>query len=168
MIWSPIVTFEPVSLAQANEFLVLWGHKMGACNRGNARGWSHALFFREEPVGVCVTATLIRERVGGGAHHLTRASCIELARLCAARPGICRVVLRLWREFVFPDLGYQYAMSYQDAALHSGNIYRFDGWQRVAYSRKGGVDTRTGRQPRDKWIWQWPPLHETQTDTGAH
>ena len=100
------------------------------------------------------TAHLICKCVGGGMRHLTRENTIELARLCAVRPGLCRVALRLWREGVFPLLGYQTAISYQDADLHNGNTYRFDGWQRIAYSRSG-TDTRSGRKGRNKWIWLW-------------
>lgn len=140
----PMVAFNPISLDEANRLLTQWGHKMGPCVRGNARGWSHALIHEGKPVAVTVTATLIRERVGGGAVHLTRKSSIELARLCAERSGLCRVALRIWREFVFPALGYQFAVSYQDADLHDGNTYRFDGWQRVARSRSG-PDSRSGR-----------------------
>ena len=150
----PAVTFGPISLEEANRLLVLWGHKMGACQRGNARGWSHALLHEGEPVAVTITASLIRQSVGG-ARHLTRGNTIELARLCAARPGLCRVALRLWREFVFPSLGYEWAMSYQDAALHSGNLYRFDGWTCLPKTSRSGRDSRSGRCGRRKRIWLW-------------
>jgi hypothetical protein len=55
-----------------------------------------------------------------------------------------------------PGLPFRVAISYQDAALHSGNLYRFDGWQRRAFSHSG-TDTRSGRPGRDKWIWVYPP-----------
>jgi len=55
---------------------------------------------------------------------------------------------------VFPALGYPFAISYQDADLHNGNTYRFDGWKRIGRS-KSGVDTRSGRKGRDKIIWLW-------------
>ena len=150
-----MVSFEPVQLAEANAMLVAWDHKMGACMRGKALGWSHALIHEGKPVAVTITANLIRECVGG-APYLTRENTIELARLCAVRGGLCRVVLRLWREFIFPALPYQFAISYQDANLHNGNTYRFDGWERVSRSRSG-PDTRSGRIGRDKWVWLWPP-----------
>lgn len=105
-------------------------------------------------VAVATSSSLIRECVGGGLKHLTRQNTIELSRLCAARSGLCRVMIRLWREFVFPQLGYEYAISYQDADLHTGNTYRFDGWKREARSRSG-TDSRSGRKGRDKWIWVW-------------
>lgn len=90
----------------------------------------------------------------GGLHHLTRENTCELSRLCAERPHLCRVALRLWREFVFPQLGYRYVISYQDADMHSGNTYRFDGWKRAGFS-SSGTDTRSGRRGRRKWIWVW-------------
>lgn len=150
---NPIVTFETITLEKANECLSMWGHAMGPCKRGNAKGWSHALMHNGRPVAVTVTATLIRECVGGGNKHLTRANAIELARLCAERPGLCRVALRLWREFVFPLLPYEYAISYQDADLHNGNTYRFDGWKRIGSMARSGFDSRSGRQGRNKWVW---------------
>lgn len=95
-------------------------------------------------------------RRGGGLGHLNRSNCLELSRLCADRPRICRVALRLWDEFVFPGLGVPIVISYQDADLHSGATYRFDGWERVGFARAGGDDSRSGRKARNKHIWAWP------------
>lgn len=150
----PLASFEEIDIASANKLLVEWGHKMGALERGNEAGKHFALFHHEKPVAIAMTSTLIRECVGGGLKHLTRENCCELSRLCAARPGLCRVALSLWREFVFPQLGYEYAISYQDADLHNGNTYRFDGWKREAFS-SSGTDSRSGRKGRRKWIWVW-------------
>lgn len=154
-LFRPTATFENCDLDFANVLLVRWGHKMGELRRGNQGARCHALYQGDIPVGIVTASTLICPNVGGCV-GLTRANTIELSRLCAVRPGICRVVLRLWREFVFPALDYQHAISYQDADLHTGNTYRFDGWQRVGRSRSG-MDTRSGRPGRDKWIWVWPP-----------
>lgn len=150
-----MVSFDACELREANELLVAWGHKMGAINRGNQGAICHALSFNGNPCAVTTASTLIMPRVGN-CPWLVRDNTIELSRLCAERSGLCRVALRLWREFVFPSLGYQWAMSYQDADLHNGNTYRFDGWERVGRSRSG-PDTRSGRQGRDKWVWAWPP-----------
>jgi len=150
----PLVTFEEISLVQANDCLLRWGHKMGPLLRGNEAGVHYALCHDGRPVGVAMMSTLIRERVGGGLGHITRANGCELSRLCAERSGLCRVVLRLWREFVFPQMGYEFAISYQDADLHNGNTYRFDGWSREAFS-SSGTDKRSGRRGRRKWIWVW-------------
>lgn len=150
----PIVAFEASTLNHVNACLVAWEHRMGPVLRGNQVGISHALLHDGETVAVTTAHTLIRETVGGGNTHLTQENTIELSRLCAVRPGLCRVALRIWREFVFPGLGYQYAVSYQDADLHNGNTYRFDGWTRVGYSHSG-TDSRSGRPGRNKWVWLW-------------
>lgn len=152
----PIATFESVELDRANRMLVDWGHRMGPLLRGNSAALHcHALLVHGEPVGLACTSSLIREHVGGGLGHLTRANTIELSRLCARDSWACRVVLRLWRETVFPALGYAAAISYQDSSMHSGNIYRFDGWHRAGYS-SSGTDSRSGRRGRNKYIWVWP------------
>lgn len=152
----PVAAFDSIPLAQANDLLTAWGHRMGPLLRGNSGSLHcHALFAHGEPVGLACTSSLIREHVGGGLSHMTRANTVELSRLCAANPWACRVVLRLWRELVFPGLGVQAAISYQDAVLHTGNVYRFDGWKREAFSRSG-TDQRTGRKGRNKYIWVWP------------
>lgn len=84
----PIVTFEPIPLETANSLLIKWAHKMGPCERGNARGWSHALFHEGEPVAVTISATLIREVVGGvtaispGTILSNSHACAQLAQVC--------------------------------------------------------------------------------------
>lgn len=121
---------------------------------GLTRGWSHGISRDGELLAVVATDTLIRERVAG----LSRHDAIELSRICAVEPGLCRVALRLWRMFVFPGLcaerGCRWAVSYQDAALHKGDLYRFDGWIRIGQSRSG-TDPRSGRPGRRKVIWGW-------------
>lgn len=150
----PLITFEEIGLDAANVCLEQWGHQMGPLLRGNKSGVHYALCHDGRPVAVAMTSTLIRERVGGGLSHMVRENTCELSRLCAVRPGLCRVALRLWREFVFPQLGFDFAISYQDADLHNGNTYRFDGWKRMGFS-SSGTDTRSGRRGRRKWIWVW-------------
>jgi hypothetical protein len=147
----PLVSFEPISRAELNARLVAWSHAMGPCTRP-AEHWSHGLRYEGELVAVVGADTLIREQVAG----LSRAEAVELSRLCAAAPGLCRVALRLWREFVFRPLarerGWTWAVSYQDEGLHTGATYRFDGWVKLARSRSG-TDQRSGRRGRTKTIW---------------
>lgn len=150
------VTFGSIDLSEANSLLIQWGHKMGPLRRGNQGGWCHALSHEGRPVALTTASYLISPRVGG-AHHLTRENTLELSRLCAERSGLCRVALRLWREFVFQSLPFEWAMSYQDADLHNGNTYRFDGWKMVGASRSG-TDTRSGRPGRNKRIWTWKKI----------
>lgn len=156
-----LVSFSRITLREANEHLVLWGHKMGPLHRGNQGSVCFGLFHREEIVAVTCTSHLISQVVGGGLASLRRENCCELSRLCAQRSGLCRVAIRLWREFVFPSLGFDYAISYQDADAHNGHTYRFDGWVRAAFARSG-VDTRSGRVGRNKWVWVWPNLPSQQ------
>lgn len=152
----PLASFDSTSLATANALLDRWGHRMGPLERGNSQAQHcHLLRAHGEPVAVVTTSSLIAPRVGGGLGHMTRDNTVELSRLCAGEPWACRVALRLWRELVFPGTGMRWAISYQDAAMHSGNVYRFDGWRRAAFSHSG-MDRRTGRPGRDKWVWVWP------------
>jgi antitoxin VapB len=78
----------------------------------------------------------------------------------SARPGPASAAwgIRLWREFVFPALGVPFAISYQDADMHSGRTYRFDGWERSPMISRSGSDARSGRQGRRKWVWVWPAI----------
>jgi hypothetical protein len=151
----PLASFDGIDLAVANELLVRWAHKMGPLLRGNSGSMhNHALFVHGQPVAVVCTSSLIREHCGGGLSHMNRSNAIELSRLCAGEPWACRVALRLWRELVFPGTGATYAISYQDAVMHTGNLYRFDGWTRSGFS-SSGTDSRSGRKGRRKWIWVW-------------
>jgi antitoxin VapB len=155
---APIAAFAECGLDDVNRLLVAWGHRMGPLDRGvtnyGCEGY-YALLHHREPIAVATHSTLIRDHAGGGLAHLTRDNTIELSRLCAARPGLCRVMLRLWRELVFPALGLRYALSYQDADLHTGNTYRFDGWKRSLEMSRSGTDARTGKRGRNKWVWYW-------------
>ena len=72
---------------------------MGEIHRPT-RGWSYGLRHEGRLLAVVATDTLIRERVAG----LTRHDAVELSRLCAAKPDLCRVALRLWRSFAFPAI----------------------------------------------------------------
>lgn len=146
----PLVSFDSIDLDELNRCLVAWGHRMGPLNRPMGVGPLHGLMHHGRTVAVAATAGLMAERCSG----LGRDQAVELARVCAVRRDLCRVVLRLWREFVFPMLGREWAVSYQDTAHHSGNLYRFDGWQRLGTSHSG-TDRRSGRKGRDKVIWGW-------------
>ena len=153
----PLAHVDVISLDEANVLLKEWGHRMGPIRRPIGDTWAHALFHEGRPVAVATTSSLIREHVGGGLAHLTREDTVELSRLCSSSRHLNRVMLRLWREFVLP-LRAPNAISYQDADMHTGNTYRFDGWARAGFSRSG-TDPRGGavRRGRRKWIWVWPP-----------
>ncbi|HYE47293.1 MAG TPA: hypothetical protein VEA44_16130 [Caulobacter sp.] len=151
----PMVTFDVIEREELNRCLTAWGHLMGPCIRP-AKGWSHGLRHDGELVAVVATDGLIRPTCAG----FTRDQAVELSRVCAVRRDLCRVAVRLWREFVFRQLaageGYTWAVSYQDQRLHVGDLYRFDGWLPVATSRSG-TDKRSGKKGRRKVIWAWSP-----------
>lgn len=160
MLVPPICHLDAIDRVQSNELLVAWGHRMGPYKRPNFAIEAHyALFFHGKPVAVAMAGETVREVVGDTG--LRRDQCVELVRLCAAQRDLCRVMLRLWRVTIWPSLaaahGRSVAVSYQDEALHTGNVYRFDGWRLIGRGGGGGPDSRTGRPGRKMKIWAWPP-----------
>lgn len=159
----PLVSFDQVDLLEANKMLVKFGHKMGPLRRGNQGAWCFAMFHSDEPVGVVTASWMIGKHLGGCDRKWNRDNTVELSRLAASRSGICRVVLRAWREFALPVIasknGFVAAASYQDRVLHSGATYRTDGWKRIGYSTSG-TDTRSGRPGRKKAVWLWEIINE--------
>lgn len=157
----PIATLQECDADDANALLREWRHKMGPLRRGDsgyAKPGVYVLLHESQPLAVATHSTLIRETCGGGLDFITRDNGVELSRLCAVRPGLCRVMLRMWRELIFPQLGYEYAISYQDADMHNGNTYRFDGWKRSPRISSSGTDTRASglaQKGRRKWVWYW-------------
>lgn len=153
----PLGSFDLISRDDANECLVRWGHKMGPLNRPLFRSpIDFGLREKGELLAVATADTLIRPTCG-----LDRFQAFELSRLCAAAPRLNRAMLRLWTEIGFPEIvrawGTPWAISYQDATQHSGNLYRFDGWVRLGYST-GGSDPRalpSTVTARRRVIWGW-------------
>lgn len=170
MLVPPIAHVDTIDRDTLNRYLIAWGHRMGAYRRPTfAFEAHHSLFENGDPVVVAAAGETAREVVGDTG--LKRDEVIELVRLCAARPGLCRPMLRLWREFVLPALstahGRAIAVSYQDEALHSGDIYRFDGWSLIGRGGGGGTDARSGRKGRKMRIWGWssdPTAHAKLVD----
>lgn len=157
----PLIHFDVIDADTLNRALVDWQHKMGALNRPQFGlfGGAHGLFHDGRLIGVCATQKMIAEETCG----LSRTEAFELARVCAERPGLCRVVVRLWREFVFPAActaarpHFTWAISYQDEVQHSGGLYRMDGWVRLGRTRSGTDQRgREGvRRGRRKVVWGW-------------
>lgn len=159
MLVAPIAHLEAIGINDLNRALTAWGHKMGPFERPTGALWAHGLFEHGELVAVTAASILIKEyeRPLCGV-SVTRDAAFELARVCAARHDLCRAMLRLWREMVFPAIcrarGYEWAISYQDACLHTGDLYRFDGWVKLGRSRSG-LDARSGARGRVKVVWGW-------------
>lgn len=156
---APIAHVESVDRREANRLLVQWEHRMGAFNRPNyAIEAHHVLFENGAPIAVTSTSETAREVVGQT--RIRRDEVVELARLCASRRDLNRAMLRLWRELILPAMlrahGRSFAVSYQDEAFHTGDVYRFDGWIDIGAGGGGGNDIRTGRQSRKMRIWGFP------------
>lgn len=155
----PLVSFDLIPADELNWALVKWDHKMGPLSRPEQYGFgAHGLRHNGQLVGVAAWSALIRENCAG-MDFLPRHSTTELSRVCAARRDINRVTLRLWREFAWPSIcqaiSHEWAVSYQDRDLHSGDLYRFDGWVPLGRFASGGMDQRTGRKGRKGIVWGW-------------
>jgi hypothetical protein len=148
---APIQHIEQIENKDADRALIKWEHKMGPCNRPMGIIRSHGMFSHGKLCALTVTADLVAATCAG----FNRDEAIELARLCAERSDLCRPMLRIWREFIFPAFGTPWAVSYQDEALHSGDTYRFDGWVQLKEHAHSGTDQRSGRKGRSKTIWGW-------------
>lgn len=160
----PISGLYPVEPHEANALLVRWGHKLGPCERPyHQEGF--ALEVDGVPVAVAMSASIVNGPVGS----FGRFEVVELARLAAANPWANRVMLRLWRELCAPRWkGWEVkaAVSYSHNGMHSGNIYRFDGWEKIR-DDAGGSRGGGGRRVRDKdetvngkktlWLYRYDP-----------
>ena len=156
---TPLIQFDAIDSDTLNRCLVDWGHRMGPLHRPRFGhfGGAHGLEHEGRLIAVVATEALITSETCG----LSRDDAFELARVCAVRPTLCRVAVRLWREFVFPAMcaaaQAKWAISYQDATLHTGNLYRHDGWVRLGETRSGTDKRARGgvRTGRSKVVWGW-------------
>jgi hypothetical protein len=157
----PVSGIYPVSLRDANTLLEHWNHRLGPVNRPfRSEPWvleAHGL-----PVAVAVSCSIVHGPVAGYMLH----EVVELARL-AGKPPFTRPMLRLWREICAPawqGWTVRAAVSYSHNAMHSGDLYRFDGWEKIrddagsggggAWSRRRHAgDAVAGR--KSLWIWRY-------------
>lgn len=159
----PPVGLYPMDPDDVNRLLDRWGHELGPCERPyTQQGW--ALELDGYPISVALSASTVSPTVAG----YRRTMVVELARLCAQPdyPWANRIMLRLWREVCaprWPDWPVQAAVSYS-LNTHTGNLYRFDGWEKRSMkcgSRGGGTYSRK-RDPSELlagkktlWIWRY-------------
>lgn len=158
----PISGLYPIDIAAANRLLVEWGHKLGPCLRP-FRQEGYALELDGQPIAVAVSASIVNGPVAG----FERSEVVELARLAAQAPWASRVMIRLWRECCAPRWAcwpVLAAVSYSHNAMHRGDLYRFDGWERVrddAGSAGGGTwssERKSGDAVLGKkslWLWRY-------------
>ena len=159
----PLASFDLIANDEADALLVLWGHWLGACHRPFGRQ-SFGLALERQIISVAVSASTINATCGG----LPRQEIVELAR-CASHPHYrwaTRVCLRLWRELAPACWARKYwpvtaCVSYSNALRHTGNLYRFDGWTKVADVAGGtaGGNWSRGKKYDPKSVWVWSLAH---------
>ena len=157
----PLATFDAIDEATARDRCIRWEHYLGPSDRP----------FGEQYFGLSVAGELVSVAVSASTAGVTcggwpRKEVVELARLVTA-PGerwATRVCLRFWRELA-PRCWSKYwpvraCVSYSDNTRHSGNIYRFDGWSKVAdyagSSGGGTYSTKKAYTPKSVWVYVLP------------
>lgn len=162
----PLAGVYPIDVAEANEFIALWGHDLGPVNRP-FRQEGYALEVAGHVVSVSTSGSIVNGPVAG----YDRDQVVELTRLCSA-PGASfytRVMLRLWRETcarTWPLWPIAAAVSYSENAKHRGHIYRDDGWRKVredagagktpsVWGRRRDGEPYSAAGPKTLWCWEY-------------
>jgi hypothetical protein len=126
--------FSEVTLDQANELIDAFGHPLGPFNRSfGYQAWGLAIDGKAAAVAVSGST------VGATSAGYQRGQVVDLARIARHpdHPGILRVMLRLWRDYLAGRWGYwpvEAAVSYALPGKE-GNLYRFDGWKFYGYCK---------------------------------
>ena len=163
----PMVGLYPIEVFDANGLLSRWGHRLGVCNRP-FRQEGYVLELQGRPISVSMSASIVSNTVAGYA----RQEVVECARLCSdpEYSWATRIMLRLWREVCAPAWAcwpVKAAISYSHNGMHSGDLYRFDGWLKVSEraGSSGGGHYSCQRYATDavhgsKTCWIWPSGEE--------
>ena len=126
--------FAKIKKDQANELIAAFGHPLGPFTRPfGYQAWGLAID------GQAVAVAVSGSTVGATSAGYKRRQVVDLARIARHpdHPGIMRVMLRLWRDYLGPrwdywDASVQAAVSYALPGKE-GNLYRFDGWKFYGY-----------------------------------
>lgn len=122
--------FAPITRRQANDLIDHFGHPLGAYNRPfGYQAWGLAID------GQAVAVAVSGSTIGATSAGLPRRQVVELARIARhpEHPGIMRVMLRIWRDYLaqrWPYWPVSAAVSYTLPG-RAGNLYRFDGWHKI-------------------------------------
>lgn len=151
----PLATFDFIEEREANQACEQWVHYLGACGRPFRQEW-YGLFMDRTLVSVAISASTVGATCGG----FERKQVVELARL-VTHPDhrwATRLCIRLWRELAAPQWASWRpvaAISYSDKTRHKGDVYRFDGWTKVAdvSGSTGGGTYSTKKQATPKAVW---------------
>jgi hypothetical protein len=128
--------FARISKDQANDLITAFGHPLGEFDRPfGYQAWGLAVD------GQAVAVAVSGSTVGSTSAGYPREQVVDLARIARHpnHPGILRVMLRLWRDYLGPRWDYwdtpvRAAVSYALPG-REGNLYRFDGWTFHGYCK---------------------------------
>jgi hypothetical protein len=128
--------FGKISKDQANDLITSFGHPLGEFDRPfGFQAWGLAIDGQAAAVAVSGST------VGATSAGYQREQVVDLARIARHldHPGILRVMLRLWRDYLGPRWDYWdapvvAAVSYALPGKE-GNLYRFDGWKFYGYCK---------------------------------
>jgi len=140
LLYSPsVVGVDAVDRKVANRLLDEWGtHPLGPCRRPFEVD-SHVLSVRGVPVALTMTGSIVSPTV----EEHSRREVVELARIARSPDAAwaLRPMLRLWREVLAFDWhSWPFVAAYSYAVPGTeGDIYRFDGWEKVGRRRKAGA-----------------------------
>jgi hypothetical protein len=140
------IFFSKLTKRQANQFLELWQHPLGSYERPfGYQAWGLAVL--GQAVAVAVSGSTVSKKVNGRG----RKEVVELARIARHpdHPGVMRVMLRLWRDYLareWPHWPVTTAVSYALPGK-AGNLYRFDGWEKVGQVKPSGGGGTWSKRP---------------------
>lgn len=144
----PLMGVREATKNEANDLLVKWEHPLGPCNRPFGQR-CYVFELGDAPVATATSASTVSSTSAG----MPRRQIVELARIARHpdHPLILRVMLRLWRVYLaqtWPYWPVSAAVSYAMPGT-PGDLYRFDGWERVGpVKRSGGGGTWTSTDPK--------------------
>ena len=136
--------FEEIDKKQANELIVSFGHPLGEYNRSfGYQAWGLAIDGRPSP-SPCRARLSERPPL-----YYSRYEVVELARIARHpdHPGVTRVMLRLWRDYLAGRWDYwdapvaravSYGLPIDENGRGTGNLYRFDGLESSGESASPG------------------------------
>jgi hypothetical protein len=161
----PVVAADEITVDEANALMVAWAHPLGACERPFEQR-AHALAIDGEVVAATIGASTVSATCGGQA----RGELVELARI-VRHPDyawVLRVMLRLWRAVLIRDWQSWPVLAAVSYAMPGtpGDIYRFDGWERVGATRSSAGGGTWSNRPavndigdgvKTLWRYQYAP-----------
>jgi hypothetical protein len=161
------IYFGDMPIKDANRLLELWDHPLGPCRRPyGMEAWGLAVD------GVAVSVTISASTVSTTVEGMRRQQLVDLARIARHpdHPGVLRAMLRLWRDYLAQRWHYWPVDAAVCYALpgKTGNLYRFDGWQKVGQRPPSGGGGTWSRRPAAnaladgrKTLWMYRYQEET-------